>query len=85
MRGAMPSVGQSRETDITLADAPSGAALRAEIVDAAGGTVWNGSIETQTHKIALARKLAPGNYFIRLFDENGKLLHEYGFQVRNGL
>ena len=85
MRGAMPSVGPSRETDITLADAPSGVALRAQIVNAAGGTVWNGRLETQTHKIALAKKLAPGNYFVRLFDENGKLLHEYGFQVRDSL
>jgi len=85
MRGAMPSVGPSRETDITLTDAPPGAALRAEIVDSTGGTVWNGSIETQTHKIALARKLAPDNYFVRLFDDSGKLLHEYGFQVRDSL
>jgi hypothetical protein len=85
MRGAMPSVGPSRETDITLADAPSGGALRAEIVDAAGSTIWNGSLETQTHRIALARKLAPGDYFVRLFDNGGKLLHEYGFQVRGSL
>ena len=69
----------------SLADAPSGVALRAQIVNATGGTVWNGRLETQTHKIALAKKLAPGNYFVRLFDENGKLLHEYGFQVRDSL
>ena len=84
MRGAMPSVGPSRETDITLADAPSGVPLRAEIVEAAGSEVWNGSIETQTHRIALKRRLTPGNYFVRLFDDGGKLLHEYGFQVRSG-
>ena len=85
VRGAMPAVTPARETDITLADAPSGAALRAEVVDAAGSMVWNGSIETQTHRIALARELAPGNYFVRLFDDGGKLLHEYGFQVRDSL
>jgi hypothetical protein len=82
MRGSMPAVGQSRETDITLTDAPSGSALRAEILDAAGSSVWSGSLEPQNHRIALARKLTPGNYFVRLFDDGGKLLHEYGFQVR---
>ena len=85
MRGAMPSVGSARETDITLADAPPGAALRAVVVDSAGSTVWNGALEPRTHKIALARALAPGNYFVRLFDDGGKLLHEYGFQVRASL
>jgi hypothetical protein len=85
MRGAMPSVRPSRETDITLADAPSGTSLRAEIVDATGSTLWNGALEPRTHKIALTRQLAAGNYFVRLFDNAGKLLHEYGFQVRASL
>jgi hypothetical protein len=85
IRGAMPSVGPSRETDITLADAPSGAALRAEVVDATGSTVWSGALEPRTRRIALTRRFAPGSYFVRLFDDGGKLLHEYGFQVRAGL
>ena len=85
IRGAMPAVGLARETDITLADAPAGAALRAEVVDAAGDKVWSGSLEPRTHKIVLTRRLAPGNYFVRLFDDDSKLLHEYGFQVRGSL
>jgi predicted anti-sigma-YlaC factor YlaD len=85
MRGAMPSVGPSRETDITLADAPTGAALRAKIVDATGSTVWSGALDPRTHRIALTRQFAPGSYFVRLFDDNGKLLHEYGFQVHGSL
>ena len=85
MRGTVPVVGLAREIDITLADAPPGAALRVEIVDATGNTVWGGTPEPQTHKIALTRQLAPGNYFVRLFDDGSKLLHEYGFQVRGGL
>jgi hypothetical protein len=85
MRGAMPAVGPSRETDITLADAPSGTALRTEIVDATGSTIWSGILEPRTHKVALTRQLAPGNYFVRLFDDDSKLLHEYGFQVRDSL
>jgi len=85
MRGAMPAVGLSRETDITLADAPSGAALRSEVVDATGNTVWSGVLDPRTHRIALTRQLDPGNYFVRLFDDDSKLLHEYGFQVRGSL
>jgi anti-sigma factor RsiW len=85
MRGAMPSVVPSRETDITLADAPSGIALRAEVVDSSGSSLSSGPLDQQTRKIALARQLAPGNYFVRLFDDSGKLLHEYGFQVRSSL
>lgn len=81
-RGAMPAVEPSRETDITLADAPVGMALHAEIVDANGSKVWNGNID---HRIALTRNLAPGTYFVRLYDAGGKLLHEYGFQVRGNL
>jgi hypothetical protein len=85
MRGAMPSVVPSRETDITLADAPSGTALRAKIVDSAGSSLWSGALGQPTRRIALAQRLAPGNYFVRLFDDSGKLLHEYGFQVRGSL
>ena len=85
MRGAMPSVVPARETDITLADAPPDADLRIEIVDSAGGAVWSGALDSHSHKIALARQIAPGNYFVRLYDQSGKLLHEYGFQVRGGL
>ena len=84
-RGATPVVEPSRETDLTLADAPPGIALRAEIVDANGSQVWNGILETPAHRIALSQTLATGNYFVRLYDDGGKLLHEYGFQVRGGL
>ena len=85
MRGEMPAAGLSRETDITLADAPAGLSLRAEVVDGAGNPIWSGSLEAQTHRIALVRKLTAGNYFVRLFDDGGKLLHEYGFRVRGSL
>lgn len=85
MRGAMPSVPPSRETDITLADAPAGSTLRAEVVDAAGSIIWQGDLAPASHRIALSERLATGNYFVRLFDSNGKLLHEYGFLVRGTL
>jgi len=85
LRGAMPSVVPSRETDITLLDAPSGITLRAEVVDATGGTLWIGALESRTHTIAITRRLTPGSYFVRLYSDGGKLLHEYGFQVKASL
>ena len=59
--------------------------LRAEIVDSSGISLWSGVLDQPIRKIAFARQLAPGNYFVRLFGDGGKLLHEYGFQVRGSL
>jgi hypothetical protein len=89
MRGDMLSAPPARETRITLADAPAEPTLRAEVVDAIGAAVWRGTIKGtirgEKHTIDLAKRLAPGNYFVRLYDDTGKLLHEYGFRVRTVL
>ena len=92
MRGAMPTIVAARETDITLTDVPAGLSFRANVVNATGGTVWSGALQPDNPKIELTRQLDPGNYFVRLYVDNGKadngkavngkLLHEYGFQVR---
>jgi hypothetical protein len=82
MRGAIPAVNPAQETDVTLDDAPSGIALRAEVVDADGGPVWKGALKGDDHTIRLAQHLNPTNYFVRLYDDTGKLLHEYAFRVR---
>lgn len=85
VRGDVQSVTPARETDIALLDAPAGLTLRAGIVDAIGATVWSGALEAGSPRIALMKQLAPGNYFVRLYDGDGKLLHEYGFRVRAAL
>jgi anti-sigma factor RsiW len=85
MRGDIQSAALARETDITLADAPPGPALRAEVVDATGGRVWSGALDGDGHKIKLMKQLAPGDYFVRLHDNTDRLLHEYGFRVRRVL
>ena len=82
MRGDIPAVAPALETDITLADAPAETALRAEIVDSRGGMVWSGECGSDGHQIRVNQVLVPGTYFVRLTDEGGKLLHEYGFRVR---
>jgi hypothetical protein len=82
LRGDVQSTTRARETDITLGDAPSAPSLRAEIVDGVGARVWTGGFEGGD-QIRLTKELEPGNYFVRLYDDNGKLLHEYGFLVRS--
>jgi hypothetical protein len=82
LRGEVQSTTPARETDITLSDAPAEPVLRAEIVDSVGARVWSGALEGVNRKIQLMKQLAPGDYFVRLHDDTGKLLHEYGFRVR---
>ena len=81
MRGETHSVSPAQETDITLTDAPTEntAALRVDVVDAAGGTV--GSSPPGGGAVKITKQLAEGSYFVRLYDGSGKLLHEYGFRV----
>ena len=74
------SVEPALETDLTFSDAPAAPALRAEVVDAAGGAVWSGAFPANTRKIQLTKRLAPGRYFVRLYDPAGQLLHEYAFR-----
>ncbi len=81
IRGETPSVRQSRETDISLTDAPHETSLRLEVVDSAGGSMWSGPLNATSPEAKIARELAPGTYFVRLYDGAGKLLHEYGFRV----
>lgn len=81
MRGNSQTVPTAKETDIALRDAPALPSLLAEVVDSTGRAVWAGDFENR-RKIRLMKQLAPGDYFVRLYGGNGKLLHEYGFQVR---
>lgn len=83
VRGETQTVIPSRETDITLTDAPAADDLKAEVIDAAAGTVWTGILSPKDgNRIRLTKRLEPGGYFVRLYGDNGKLLHEYGFEVR---
>jgi hypothetical protein len=79
-RGDLQTATTAMETDITLADAPDLPSLRAEVVDDTGGRVWSGAFDNG-HRIKLVKQVAPGTYFVRLYDGAGKLLHEYGFRV----
>lgn len=83
VRGGIPAIGIARETDLSLSDAPSQASLRAEVVDEAGQLVWSGPSPYGSLKIV--KQLGQGNFFVRLYDGSGALLHEYGFRVLSNI
>lgn len=81
VRGDVPAIAIASETDLTLTDAPPLNSLRVEVVDQSGSVVWKGSGEGGTVKVT--KQLAPGTFFVRLYDSSGVLLHEYGFRIRD--
>jgi hypothetical protein len=84
IRGEMPFSVPARETDLTLIDVPPTAGhFRIEVLDATGRTEWNGMADSGPRgvEIKVQRRLRPGDYFVRLYDSAGEVLHEYGFRV----
>jgi hypothetical protein len=87
LRGGMPTVSAALEIDLTLTDAPpTGGPFRVEVVDAGGARVWSGAAERAAKGIEarVGARLAPGDYFVRLYNATGQLLHEYGFHLVPG-
>lgn len=85
-RGEMPSTVPTSELNLTLADGPrEGGPFRVELVNAAGGPVWQGLAESSPSgaRIDVRAWLVQGDYFLRLYGESGAVAREYGFRVRN--
>jgi hypothetical protein len=86
MRGTdFKTVAPARELDITFGDAPpSTGQLAVEVVDANGSPVWQGppQVEKAVVRARIAKELKPGEYYARLYDSPGHLVHEYGFRVK---
>ena len=84
IRGDMPFVQEAREVQLNLADAPAGGPYRVELVDAMGKTLWHASASAAAGGllVKVARHLAPGDYFVRLYSPASQVVHEYGFRVR---
>jgi len=85
IRGEAPTVAPASETDLTLTDVRAEAGMRVDVVDGTGNRVWTGGFADAGATVKLGRQLNPGDYFVRLYDGTGKLLHEYGFSVRKPL
>ena len=86
IRGEMPFSEPARETDLTLIDAPqSGGPFRVEVVDAMGNSQWSGTAAGSPAGVSVKvdRRLAPGDYFVRLYGAGNQVVHEYGFRVRS--
>ena len=85
MRGEMPFSLPAKQIHLTLMDAPqTGAPFHVQVVDATGKAEWNGLVSPATGvaQVDIQKALSPGDYFVRLNDSDGKLVHEYGFRVR---
>lgn len=86
MRGVeFKTVAPARELVLSFGDAPADRApLTAEVVDGEGKTVWQGiaSAEKDGVRTRIARVLRSGEYYARLYDSPGHLVHEYGFRVK---
>lgn len=67
-----------------LAEIPFAAAYRLEIAASDGVIVWQGTAprKDSAFAVVVARKLPIGRYWVRLSDNSGALLREYGLECR---
>ena len=56
-------------------------AYRAEVVDAQGAPIWNGSPEN-SGVLKIQKSLKAGSYWVRLKDATAILLQEYGLRLK---
>jgi hypothetical protein len=85
IRGEMPQTVPAQHFDLTLADAPrEGGPFRVEVLNAMGGSIWSGLATAGPNGVEVTepRRLENGDYFVRLYTADGKVLREYGFKIR---
>jgi hypothetical protein len=77
-----PKVSPAREIDFHLPDETD--AVRIDVLDSGGPVVWSGPTEQgRRGEVARVRKsLSPGDYIARTYSAEGRLKHEYLFEVR---
>ena len=58
-------------------------AFRVQVVDAGGTPEWDGTAPRTAKglEIQVKKALRAGNYFVRLYAPDGRMLHEYGLRV----
>jgi hypothetical protein len=84
-RGEMAVAAPASQLDITLIGAPAeGQSFRSRIVNATGGTVWNGQASGVAGRLNVKaqQRFVPGDYFLRLYGASGEVVREYGFRIR---
>jgi hypothetical protein len=86
MRGEMPSAAPTREMDITLLDVPqAGGPFPVELVDDTGKSLWSGAAVASSRgvEIKMRQTFESGDYFLRLYSADHRVIHEYGFRVKS--
>jgi hypothetical protein len=84
MRGEMPLTVPARQFDLTLSDGPhEGGPFRIEVVNETGVSMWRGLAQSSPAgvHVNVEQKLSSGDYFVRIYSADGKVLREYGFRV----
>ncbi len=88
LRGTNPlspaPAGKPLLLSIDLPDLVSGSKYSVEVVDAAGGPVWKGSVsEIDGHLVAtMSKPLVSGLYWVRLYGADSELLREFGLSAK---
>jgi hypothetical protein len=75
--GATVPAGSPLALQPDLTGLPEASYYRLEMVDAVGNPVWSG-----TTKQTGAPALKAGEYYVRVYSPEGKLLREYGLQAQ---
>jgi hypothetical protein len=87
MRGEMQSAAPTREMDITLLDVPqAGGPFPVELVDDTGKALWFGIAVASSRgaaEIKMRQTFESGDYFLRLYSADRRVIHEYGFRVKS--
>jgi preprotein translocase subunit SecG len=84
-RGEVPLASPARMFNLLLTDGPeNGGPFRVEVLSASGATMWAGLAARGASgvEVQVTQKLLQGDYFVRLYTPDGKLLRQYGFRVR---
>lgn len=88
LRGTNPlspaPAGKLLQLCIDVPDLLSGRKYGVEVVDAAGGPVWKGTVSDISGKLVatMSKPLADGVYWVRLYGSNSELLREFGLSVK---
>jgi len=85
VRGEMPQTTVAQQYELRLADSPQESGpFRVDVVTANGAPVWSGLAAGGPGGVQVTepRRLDQGDYFVRLYSPDGKILREYGFRVR---
>jgi hypothetical protein len=83
LRGVSQVVHGSGPFDFQLFMPVNASSYHVELLDSSGGVRWSGEAAGQEGKLhaLVNRKLAPGQYFLRVSDSASQTVHDYGVKI----